>query len=244
MSQVLKVAIADDEALARQRLLRLLGELREVSVVLVSESGAQLLEAIETVEADIVLLDIQMPGLSGIETQLQLGPDAPYVIYVTAHPEHALDAYDAGAIDYVLKPVEAERLARALDRARGLLQRAAAPWPLLERSARIPIETRGGIALLAPEQITHASFDGQLVTVHLNDRTIVTDRSLSELELLLERHGFERVHRRFLLNLDRVVQLEDLASGGYNAHCDNSVSVPVSRQVARQLRRRLLGRDS
>jgi two-component system LytT family response regulator len=240
MKQQLAVAVVDDEALARKRLLRLLGELPFVQVVLVCESGSALLQEIEGVDVDILLLDVQMPGWSGIETQLRLGPDAPYVIYVTAHREHALDAFDAGAIDYVLKPVEAERLTRALERARGFLQRASVPLTAADRSARIPIETRAGIALIAPEQITHASFDGQLVTLHMGARTLVTDRTLAELEQLLEAHGFERVHRRYLLNLHRVQMFEDLDSGGYNAHCDDAAVVPVSRQVARQLRRRLL----
>lgn len=242
MSQPLRVALADDEAIARKRLSRLLGELPDVNVVLVSESGEALLEELPAVEADILLLDIQMPGLSGIEVQARLGPDAPYVIYVTAHPQHALDAYDAGAIDYVLKPVEELRLARAIARARSMLARAAEPLRGPDQALRIPIEVRGGIVLLAPDQITHASFDGQLVTLHLTGRDVVTDRTLSELETLLAPHGFERVHRRYLVNLNRVVQLADHPSGGYTAHCDDGATVAVSRQVARQLRRRLLGR--
>ena len=242
MSQALRVALADDEAIARKRLSRLLSELPDVNVVLVSESGEALLEELPAALADILLLDIQMPGLSGIEVQARLGPDAPYVIYVTAHPEHALDAYDAGAIDYVLKPVEEQRLARAIERARSMLARTAEPLRGPDKALRIPIEVRGGIVLLAPDQITHASFDGQLVTLHVTGREVVTDRTLSELESLLAPHGFERVHRRYLVNLNRVVQLADHASGGYTAHCDDGATVAVSRQVARQLRRRLLGK--
>ena len=241
MTRSLRVALADDEALARKRLLRLLSELPEVSVVLVSESGDALLEELPAARADVLLLDIQMPGMTGIEAQAKLGPDAPYVIYVTAHPQHALDAYDAGAIDYVLKPVDPARLSRAIERARGLITRAAEPLPAADRAQRIPIAVRDGIVLLAADQITHASFDGQLVTLHASGREVVTDRPLVELEALLEPHGFERVHRRFLVNLHRVVQLVDHASGGYTAHCDDGSSVPVSRQVARQFRRRLLG---
>jgi two-component system LytT family response regulator len=183
-----------------------------------------------------------MPGLSGIEVQARLGPDAPYVIYVTAHPQHALDAYDAGAIEYVLKPVEEQRLARAIERARSMLTRAAEPLHGAGKPLRIPIEVRGGIQLLSSDQITHASFDGQLVTLHGMGSDVVTDRTLSELETLLSPHGFERVHRRYLVNLHRVVRLADHPSGGYTAHCDDGATVAVSRQVARQLRRRLLGK--
>jgi two-component system LytT family response regulator len=241
MSTPLRVALADDEAVARKRLVRLLGELPDVQVVLVSESGDALLAELDGAPADVLLLDIQMPGISGIETQARLGPDAPYVIYVTAHPEHAVDAFDAGAVDYVLKPVDETRLARAIERVRGVLARSALPLASIDHDARIPIETRAGISLLATREISHAIFDGQLVTLHLDGREVVTDKTLSELEAVLAAHGFERVHRRCLLNLRRVVQLDDQPSGGYLAHCDNGATVAVSRQVARQLRRRLLG---
>jgi DNA-binding LytR/AlgR family response regulator len=237
----LRVAVVDDEAIARKRLVRLLSELPDVDVVLACDGPQALLDELETVEADLLLLDIQMPGMTGLELHGRLGTDAPYVIYATAHPEHAIDAYDAGAIDYVLKPVDAARLGRAIERARGLLERAAAPLPRADRAARVAVEVRGGIVLLAPEQISHCSFDGQLVTLHVGGREVVTDRALAELETLLSPHGFERVHRRYLVNLHRVVRLEDEDSGGYTAHCDDGATLPVSRQVARQLRRRLLG---
>jgi two-component system LytT family response regulator len=240
----LRVAIADDEAVARKRLVRLLSELPDVEVVLACESADALLAELEAVEPDLLVLDIQMPGMTGLELQAKLGADAPYVIYATAHPEHAIDAYDAGAVDYVLKPVDASRLERAIARARGLLERANTPLGALgalPRGTRIAVEVRDGILLLSPERMSHASFDGQLVTLHLDDKDVVSDRTLAELEAQLAPHGFERVHRRFLLNLHRVARLEDEASGGYTAHCDSGAKVAVSRQVARQLRRRLLG---
>lgn len=241
MSQPLRVAVVDDEAVARKRLIRMLGELRDVAVALTCDSGEALLELLETTEVDVVLLDIRMPGLSGLETHARLGSDAPYLIYVTAYPEHAIDAYDAGAIDYVLKPVESERLSRSIERARGWLERASQPLAVVDRAARVAVEARDGILLLAPESIAFASYDGQLVTLHTAEREVVTMRSLAELEAQLAPHGFERVHRRYLLNLHRVTRLEDHASGGYTAHCDGGARVPVSRQAARQLRRRLLG---
>lgn len=242
MSVHLRIALADDEAIARKRMVRLLSEIPDVSVVLVSESGDALLSDLEAIEADVLLLDIQMPGISGLETRTRLGHDAPYVVYVTAHPDHAIEAFDVGAVDYVLKPVDAVRLTRAIERVRGLLSRASAPIAAADRVARIPIETRTGILLVAAHEISHASFDGELVTLHLNDRQIITERTLADLEDVLTRYGFERVHRRYLLNLNRVLQLEDQTTGGYIAHCDNGAAVTVSRQVARQLRRRLLGR--
>lgn len=239
MSQALRVALADDESISRKRLTRLLAAMPDVEVVLECESGTQLLSAIRDVTADILLLDIQMPGLTGIETQALLDDDAPYVIYVTAHPEHALEAYDVGAIDYVLKPVEAERLRKSLNRAREFLERSAQPLAG-SQVPRVSVEARDGIRLIAPEKISHASFDGSLVTLRVSGESVMTDRSLSDLQQDLQAYGFERVHRRHLLNLHRVERLEDQPSGGFLAHCDDGAVIPVSRQVARQLRRRLL----
>ena len=128
MTHALRIAIADDEAVARQRLVRLLGGLAQVEVVLVCDGGHALLAALDGALADVLLLDIQMPGMTGLEAQAQLGPDAPYVIYVTAHPEHAIDAFDAGAIDYVLKPVDEARLGRAIERA-GCSRARRCRWP-------------------------------------------------------------------------------------------------------------------
>jgi len=236
----LRAALADDEAISRKRLCRLLEAMPDVEVVLQCASGQELLAEIGNVDADILLLDIQMPGLSGLETQARLEDDAPYVIYVTAHPEHALEAYDVGAIDYVLKPVDADRLSRALARVRDFLERSARPLQHPD-NPRVPIEGRDGIRLLDPRKISSAGFDGHLVTLQVDGQALVTDRSLADLERVLQEHGFERVHRRHLLNLHRVDRLTDQPSGGFLAHCDDGSEVPVSRQVARQLRKRLLG---
>ncbi|MEZ4382167.1 MAG: response regulator, partial [Nannocystaceae bacterium] len=116
----LRILIADDEALARRRLLRLLGELPGVEVAGECSSGAEVLAALDGgAEVDVVLLDIRMPGLSGIETGALFPDDGPEIIYTTAYGEHALAAFDVGAVDYLLKPIDALKLRRALERARG-----------------------------------------------------------------------------------------------------------------------------
>jgi two-component system LytT family response regulator len=147
MAERLRVLVADDELLARRRLLRLLGAMPDVEIAGECDSGEAVLARVRDGNVDVVLLDIQMPGLSGIEA-LQLMPaDGPTIVFCTAHPDHALDAFDAGAIDYVLKPVEAPRLRRALERARGRdarrrsvaesdASRGAAPSPRARRRAR------------------------------------------------------------------------------------------------------------
>jgi two-component system LytT family response regulator len=237
VSAKLRVLLADDELLARKRLHRLLSAMPDVELVGECTSGEEVLAAVESADADVLLLDIDMPGLSGIETKALLGAGRPHVIFATAHPEHALAAFDVGAIDYVLKPIEAARLATALGRARtSLAQRAGAPD---EPASRLAIPTREGARLVDAASITHAIFDGTLVTVHVEGEALLTEQTLADLEARLPTASFERVHRRALLNLERVVRLLDQETGGYLAVTDTGARVEVSRQSARRLRRRL-----
>jgi two-component system LytT family response regulator len=206
----------------------------------------EVLARVRTGDVDVVLLDIQMPELTGIEA-LQLFPaDGPLVIFCTAHTAHAVAAFDVGAIDYLLKPIEAARLRKALERAREhdarnryraeLARVQANPAPALQRLA---LPTRQGIVLLDPTTISHAQLDGELVTIHTSDGTHLSALSLQELETRLPPDRFARVHRRALLNLAEVVRLDPNEVGGFVARTRGGQAVEVSRQAARELRRRL-----
>ena len=242
MTGRLRVLVADDELMARKRLVRLLGELPDVEVAGVCADGKGVLEEVARGGVDVVLLDIHMPGLSGLEALRLLPADGPLVVFCTAHAEHALDAFDAGALDYVLKPIEGARLAKALARARSRVARrrfrAEADRQRAGALDRIAVATRGGIVLLDPRRIGHAVLDGELVTIATLDGDYLTDASLSDLEARLPR-SFLRVHRRALLNLEQVVRLEPTASGGFLARTARGDGVQVSRQAARELRRAL-----
>jgi two-component system, LytTR family, response regulator len=225
----LRVVVADDEDVARARLKRLLGDLDGVAVVGECARGDEVRAAVRAGAADVLLLDIEMPGLSGLEALHLLPEPRPWVIFCTAHAEHALGAFEVGAVDYLMKPVAAPRLAIAIDRAR-----RAALGP-----ARLPIETHEGVLLLDPAEISHAELDGALVTIHVNGRQVLTDQSLAALEERLPRASFFRVHRRALLNLDHVAALAPTPSGGYVARTRAGGLVEVSRKAARELRRKL-----
>lgn len=241
MTLALRVVVCDDELIARRRAARLLSEQPGVEVVAECASGSEVLARLAADDVDLVVLDIHMPGMTGLETALQMPEDRPYLIFLTAHPEHAVAAFDVGATDYLVKPVDEVRLKKALDRARRQLDaplgrdahEAAAPL------ARLAIATRTGVVLLGPDEVTHAVFDGQLVTVHTRDRAILADATLQELEQRLSAPHFERVHRRAIVNLLHVERLEPVLSGGYVARIAGGKSVDVSRQAARRLRRRL-----
>jgi two-component system LytT family response regulator len=189
-----------------------------------------------------------MPELSGIEALQLFPPDGPLVVFCTAHTAHAVAAFDVGAIDYLLKPVEPARLRKALERARErdarrryrdelarLQSRAPAEAPL----QRLALPTRQGIVLLDPADVSHAQLDGELVTVHTTEGEVLTALSLQELETRLPAERFTRVHRRALVNLEHVVRLEPNEVGGFVARTRAGKMVEVSRQAARELRRRL-----
>jgi two-component system LytT family response regulator len=235
VSAPLRVLLADDESMARQRLERLLGTFPEVELVRSCQSAEEVLEEVRKRPVDALLLDIRMPGLTGLEAAQLLPEPRPYIIFCTAHREHAVEAFDTGAVDYLLKPVDAARLKKALDRARRRLDAPAAP----DGATRLPIVTRQGIRLLKPEDISHVVLDGELATVFTATEQLLTDASLQELQDKLAPFGFERVHRRALLHLGRVARLTPLETGGFLAHVRPGQEVEISRQVARELRKRL-----
>lgn len=246
MSIPLRVLVCDDELMARKRVLRLLGEMQGIEATIECESGEEVLAKLRDEDVDVAVLDINMPGLSGLETVMQMPEERPYVIFLTAHPEHAVKAFDVGAVDYLLKPVDDARLATALGRARKALDQgsvrttdAGDDRPSTGRIGKLAIATHGGAALVSPDDVTHATFDGTLVTVHTAARSILTDDTLQELEAKLPPGPFERVHRRAIVNLDHVDRLESVDSGGYVACLSTGRRVDVSRQSARRLRRRL-----
>jgi two-component system, LytTR family, response regulator len=246
VSPPLSVLIADDELIARKRLSRLLKAFPGVTVCGEAADGEAVLEAVRAGGVDVVLLDIHMPGLSGMDALALLPPGGPHVILVTAHADHAVEAFEHGAVDYVLKPVEASRLRKALERVRvRLASRAPEPGKgsaiehLARPLARLPIPTRQGIVLVDPGTISHATLEDELVTVFTSQGDYLTDFTLQELVDRLPTEGFYRVHRRALLNLAHVTRLEPLETGGYLARTARGHTVEVSRQSARELRRML-----
>ena len=180
MTLALRVLVCDDELIARRRAVRQLSEQPDVEIVAECASGDEVLARLAVDDVDVAVLDINMPGMTGIETVMRMPEERPYLIFLTAHPEHAVDAFDVGATDYLVKPVDEARLKKALDRARRLLDAplgrdphdAGAPLP------RLAIATKAGVVLLGPDEVTCAIFDGQLVTVHTRDRAILCDATL------------------------------------------------------------------
>lgn len=242
MSEPLRVLVADDELIARKRLLRLLTAMDDITVCGECEDGPSVVARVKLGGVDVVLLDVQMPGHDGLEALDLMPEERPFIVFCTAYSEHAVAAFERGAVDYLLKPIAALRLKEALARARERLNaKRAPPAARLDPTPfdRLAIPTKSGIELVDPARISHAVLDGELVTIVTDGAEYLSDDPLAELHARLPEASFVRVHRRAILNLAHLARLEPLPSGGYLAHTRAGHVVEISRQVARELRRRL-----
>jgi len=235
----LRVIVADDEKMARKRVTRLLEQLGNTVLVAECRSGEEVLRHLDPAHVDVALLDVDMPGMNGLETARLAGLRGVPVIFLTAHEQHAVEAFQHGAVHYLLKPVDAPRLEQALARLRARTVSGNVTQPDTKLPDRVALTVRGDVVLVPPASITHALFDGELVTVFTAAREYITDESLQDLEARVTGEPFMRVHRRALLNLSHVERLRAQPSGGYLAVLSGGAEVPVSRQAARDLRKRL-----
>jgi len=216
-----KVVIADDEPLARERLRTLLGEHAGVEIVAEAENGLTALQACAEFHPDLVLLDIAMPGVDGLETARHLTAfdPRPAVVFCTAYDEHALSAFDAAAIDYLMKPVRAERLAVALERARTFIAGRETQGPAQPgRTARTHLcaRMRGSLRLIPLEDVHYLQAEEKYVVVHHARGEDLIEESLRSLED--EFNGrFVRIHRNCLVARHEIVELKRINDGRVQA---------------------------
>ena len=216
INRTLRVLLVDDEELARLRLRGLVHDCVEPAASVVGEAAnaAQALAWLETQVCDVLLLDVQMPGRDGTQlaAELRLRPDAPAIVFVTAHAEHALRAFDLDAVDYLTKPVRRERLQAALQRvAQRLAQRLAAapasPAAGLADAPVIVVSDRGRVVRVPLAEVLYLKAELKYVTLRTVAHTFVLDEALSDLELRLG-NRFLRVHRNALVAREAVRALE------------------------------------
>jgi len=256
--QELKALVVDDESLARKGLRLRLDAIEGVEVVRECSNGREALTAIVELEPDLVFLDIQMPGMSGFDVISRMQQeDMPLVIFVTAFDQYAIEAFDVHAVDYLLKPIDDDRLAAALDRAREhklqqgavtdkqrLLEliisitgksEASVAQMMKDHSGirpfpdRLAIKDGGETTLVLTKDIDWVDAAGDYMCIHANDETHIMRITMKELEQQLDPVSFQRVHRSTIVNLDRVVKVCSHMNGEFHLVLANGSSVKMSR---------------
>jgi two-component system LytT family response regulator/two-component system response regulator LytT len=246
---MIRALVVDDEAPARAHLIRLLSAHADVEVVAEAANGLDALERLAEQRPGVMFLDIEMPGLSGFDVLGELSAP-PITVFATAFDEYAVRAFEANAIDYLLKPVQAARLAQTLDRVRATVAAAGAGYraslqqtlAAVYRGVPARIVGRRGtrLILLSPKEILYASIEDQLVFLHTASDRFTTDRTMADLEALLASADFFRVSRAAVVNLNYARELVPWASGTWKVRLTNGVELDVSRDRARELKARLL----
>ncbi len=249
----MKILIVDDEALARDRLRQLLEESNEHVVVGDAANGQQALAMSNTLHPDVVLLDIRMPGISGLETAQHLNAleKPPAVVFTTAYEEYAIDAFDAQAVGYILKPVRRERLAQALERARCLnratITAVAEQSGIENRRSHICARVRGELRLIPVEDVRYFHADQKYTRVCYAGGEHLIDDSLKQLE---QEFGddFVRIHRSALVAVSQIAALKKADDGEVSISLrgdgpPEEDRLTISRRHLAEVRRRLKGRS-
>jgi two-component system LytT family response regulator len=252
--------VIDDEPLARSRLRELLDRERDIDVVGEAGSGGEAIAAIGRLRPDLVFLDVQMPERNGFEVLAALEHAPPAVVFVTAYDAYALRAFDVHALDYLLKPFDRHRFARALDRARAVLERRRADGTLDERIAallaelapgrraapamleRIAVKRDGRVRLVPVADIDYVEAAGNYLRVYVGNERHVLRETLSAFAAKLDPARFVRIHRSTIVNIDRVRELEPYFHGDYIVRLADGRRLTLSRTYREHLRARL-GQD-
>jgi two-component system LytT family response regulator len=246
----MRILIVDDESPARERLKRLLDGIEGVEIIGEAGDGPQAVELIEREQPDLVLLDIQMPGLDGFGV-IEALEEPPPIVFVTAYDEYAIRAFEVNALDYLLKPFNKERLEQAIRRAQeelaGEQDFAARLAPLLESLSsqgyyltRLAVRDKNHIRVLNTDEVDWIGVENEQTFVHFGNEAHLIRRTLADLETRLDPARFFRAHRSAIVNLDRVKEIVPWFKGSHKLRLTTGDEVELSRAQARALRE-LLG---
>jgi two-component system, LytTR family, response regulator len=246
-SKKIRAVIVDDEELARQILREYLAPHREVEIVAECANGFEAVKAITELKPELLLLDIQMPKLDGFEVLELIGNDIA-VIFVTAYDSHAIRAFEVHAVDYLLKPIGAERfeaaLTRAKDRLSGAKSQAALPASELAAAARppaqyldrIPVRDGTRVFIIPVSRLDYVEAQDDYVALASEGKKHLKQQTIASLEAALDPSRFLRIHRSYIVNLERVTRLEPYGKESYVAILPNGAQLPVSRAGYSRLR--------
>ena len=254
----LRVLVVDDEQLAREELCYQLEQAGDIEIVGQAGNGLEAISAVDRLEPDLVFLDIQMPGLGGFEVARQLserGDDVPALVFVTAYDQHAIQAFEVNAVDYLLKPVEVARLEQALQRARRRVdaERIGPVGPLNDQLERIvklmagrqvrreqvALKVGERFMLVQAEEIIYASVADESINIVTGQVSGTSNyRTLDDLQARLDPEVFWRVHRSHLVNINKIKEIVPWFSRNYilRMRDPKGTEIPVSRAQTKRLR--------
>ena len=248
----LRVVIVDDEELARKGIRARLQRLSDVEIIAECGNGRQAIDTIRRRTPDLVFLDVQMPGKTGFDVLAAIGPDAfPYVIFVTAHDQYAIRAFEVNALDYLLKPIDDKRFELALQRARDALagkrdralgQRLAcilgevgSGAPAARDSERIVVRSAGRVIFVKTSDVDWVEAAGDYVTLHVGKRSWLLRGTIAEMERKLHGSKFMRIHRSAIVNTERIVEMRPLDNSDYRLVLRDGTELKLSRSHRQQL---------
>lgn len=258
MQRPLRVLIVDDEPLGRQRIEDLVRKDPSIEIAGTAADGTAAVQAIRTLRPDLVFLDVQMPGMTGLDVIRELGPDEmPATVLVTAYDKHALEAFELAAVDYVVKPFDDERLEEAIRRVRRLVG-ASESHSLRERMMallraesdglravrtswleRIAVETRGKVKYIQVREVLYIMAAGPYAELFVADRKHLVRMSMNTLDEQLDPQRFMRIHRSAIVQLAMIDLLHKAPGGDYEIQLRNGIRLSVSRTRLEELERRI-----
>ena len=233
----LRALVVDDEAMARRNLVVLLRRDPNIGSIIECGSGEEAIDEMRRAPPDILFLDVQMPECDGFDVLELMGQDMPAaVVFVTAYDEYALRAFDAGALDYLLKPFDDARFDRALQRAKSRL----ALEPASRRSiTRLAVKTRGQTLFVSTSDVDWIEAANYYACLHVGSETHIVRRSLQALEQELDEKTFVRIHRSIIVNCEKVRGLELQSSGEYEVALHSEARLQLSRRFRRRFQDRM-----
>ncbi len=235
---MIRALVVDDEPLARSNVTVLLRRDPDVDLLGECSSGIEALAQIRCMQPDLLFLDVQMPECDGFDVLELLGSATPpAIVFVTAYDQYALRAFEAGALDYLLKPFDDARFRRALDRAKATLAHGTLTRPPI--SSRLILKDRGEVLFVKAADIDWIEAANYYACLHVGARTHVLRRSLIELESELDPAQFCRIHRATIVNLERIRSMELKDDGEYQVVLETGARLRLSRRFRRRLQSRL-----
>ncbi|MFO7658426.1 MAG: response regulator [Bacteroidales bacterium] len=247
MDNQIKALIIDDEELARELVKNYIKDISALALIGECTNGFEGIKAIQELKPDLVFLDIQMPKLNGFE-MLELLDETPEVIFITAHNQYAINAFEMNAVDYLLKPYSSERLVAAIHKAIDRIRKKEGRTdniqkllrqPLTEKLERVVVKTGSKIKVIPVNKINYLEAQDDYVMLYTDEGKHLKQATMSYFEENLDISVFIRIHRSYIVKIDQVVQLEPYSKDNYAAKLKNNVTLKVSKSGLKNLKEKL-----